>query len=110
LTRKPVVEGCDLAGERFASVIIPTELKQKLNALIAPREKDGSVAVPESENISLLAQVVMRSDLLLLAGEQVLSKEIASGALVPLWVSGLNGHGSITPLWRILAKMTSMLR
>ncbi|GLH75727.1 hypothetical protein SSBR45G_06350 [Bradyrhizobium sp. SSBR45G] len=77
----------DLAGQHFASVIIPVEYKRRLNALIGAPDGNGFAVTLESENVSLLTQVAIRSDLILLAGDAVLTQELASGQLVRLNVT-----------------------
>jgi DNA-binding transcriptional LysR family regulator len=89
LARRPEIAARDLAGQRFASVIIPQDLRERLHALIASADDDGFAVTLESENVSLLAQVTIKSDVVLLAGDAVLAQELASGQLVRLNVTEL---------------------
>ena len=79
----------ELAGQRFASVIIPLDFRKRLNALIASADGNGFAVTLESENVSLLTQIAIRSDVVLLAGDAVLTQELASGQLVRLNVTEL---------------------
>ncbi|UFZ06174.1 LysR family transcriptional regulator [Bradyrhizobium ontarionense] len=89
LARRLEIAARDLAGQRFASVIIPQDLRERLHALIASPDDDGFAVTLESENVSLLAQVAIKSDVVLLAGDAVLAQELASGQLVRLNVTEL---------------------
>ncbi|MGJ4997224.1 LysR family transcriptional regulator [Bradyrhizobium sp. HKCCYLR20261] len=79
----------DLAGQHFASVSLPPEFSRRLDELIAaPGERGFDVAL-ESENAGLLVQMVVRSDVILVSGDAVLTQELASGQLVRLDVAEL---------------------
>jgi len=68
---------------------IPQEFKSGLDALIAAPDGNGFNVTLESENASLLTQIAIRSDLVLLAGDAVLTNELASGQLIRLNVTEL---------------------
>jgi len=89
LARRRELSARELAGQRFASVGIPQEFKTGLDALIAAPDGNGFNVTLESENASLLVQVAIRSDIVLLAGDAVLTDELASGQLVRLNVTEL---------------------
>jgi DNA-binding transcriptional LysR family regulator len=89
LAGRPALSARALAGQHFASVIIPQDFKTGLNRLIAPDGGDGFAVTLESENVSLLTQVAIRSDVVLLAGDAVLTEELASGQLVRLDITEL---------------------
>lgn len=85
----------DLAGQRFASVRLPPEIQQRLAALMGSGAdaahgaatgtgSEAFAVVLESENVSLLAQVAMASDIVLLACDQVLGLELQARGLVAL--------------------------
>ncbi len=89
LARRHELSARDLAGQRFASVALPQEFSKRLDALIGSPAGHGFDVTLESENASLLVQVAIRSDIVLLAGDAVLTQELASGQLVRLNVSEL---------------------
>ncbi|MGJ4885809.1 MULTISPECIES: LysR family transcriptional regulator [unclassified Bradyrhizobium] len=79
----------DLAGQHFASVALPPDFSRRLDDLIAaPRGRGFNVAL-ESENAGLLVQMAVRSDVVLVAGDAVVTHELASGQLVRLNVAEL---------------------
>ena len=89
LAGRSALSARDLAGQRFASVIIPEDFRKRLNRLIASDDGNGFAVTLQSENVSLLTQVAIRSDILLLAGDAVLTSELASGQLMRLDVKEL---------------------
>ena len=89
LARRRELSLRELAGQRFASVGIPQNFKTRLDALIASPDGNGFDVTLESENASLLIQIATRSDIVLLAGDAVLTNELASGKLVRLNVTEL---------------------
>ncbi|CAL78198.1 putative transcriptional regulatory protein, LysR family [Bradyrhizobium sp. ORS 278] len=74
----------DLAGQHFASVALPPEFSRRLDELIAAPGGRGFDVALESENAGLLVQMALRSDVVLVAGDAVLTHELASGQLVRL--------------------------
>ncbi|NPU13758.1 LysR family transcriptional regulator [Bradyrhizobium sp. 83002] len=79
----------DLAGQHFASVALPPEFSRRLDDLIAAPGGRGFDVALESENAGLLVQMAFRSDIVLVAGDAVLTHELASGQLVRLNVAEL---------------------
>ncbi len=89
LARRRELSARELAGQHFASVALPPEFSRRLEALIAAPEGRGFDVALESENASLLIQMAIRSDIVLVAGDAVLTHELASGQLVRLNVAEL---------------------
>ncbi|MGY3453192.1 LysR family transcriptional regulator [Bradyrhizobium sp. USDA 4353] len=79
----------DLAGQHFASVALPPEFSRRLDALIAAPGGHGFEVALESENAGLLVQMALRSDVILVAGDAVLTQELGSGQLVRLNIAEL---------------------
>ncbi|MGJ4928069.1 LysR family transcriptional regulator [Bradyrhizobium sp. HKCCYLS2038] len=89
LARRRELSARDLAGQHFASVALPPEFSRRLDDLIAAPGGRGFDVALESENASLLVQMAIRSDIILVAGDAVLTQELASGQLVRLKVAEL---------------------
>ncbi|MGJ4946902.1 LysR family transcriptional regulator [Bradyrhizobium sp. HKCCYLS20291] len=89
LARRREVSARDLAGHHFASVALPPDFSRRLHALIAGPSGRGFEVALESENAGLLVQMALRSDVILVAGDAVLTQELASGQLVRLKVAEL---------------------
>jgi len=98
LARRHELSARDLAGQRFASVALPQEFSKRLDALIGAPNGHGFDVTLESENASLLIQVAIRSDVVLLAGDAVLTHELATGQLVRLNVTELREPRATGPL------------
>ena len=82
LARRRRLAMADIAGERFASVHLPPELRERLRRMLKLPQ-----AVPWAltcDNVYLLKDLARQSDVVLVCTEQVLASELASGEFVGL--------------------------
>jgi len=82
LARRRRLAMADIAGERFASVHLPPELRERLRRMLKlPQPVPWALTC---DNVYLLKELALQSDMVLVCTEQVLAGELASGVFVRL--------------------------
>jgi DNA-binding transcriptional LysR family regulator len=98
LAAKPGLRIADLQGSRFASVHMPDAMKRTLDGLMELRGvKEFAIAL-EWESLVILRELVLHSDVIMLAPPNAVQMEVRAKLLQRLTVQEFDGASVRTPL------------
>ncbi len=89
LLRQPEIKVQDVLPYGFATLSLPPIFQAMMRNYLGLAPGDPLPIRLECDNVALLKELVLFDDMILLATEAVAAKELASGALVPLRMTGM---------------------
>nr|WP_297383398.1 LysR family transcriptional regulator [uncultured Roseateles sp.] len=88
----------DLASASLVSVHLPARLRRALAGLIGADEHGEVPIAVECESVAVLRELVLASDVIMVATDGAMQTEVAAGRIQRLRVHELDGVGGQTPL------------
>lgn len=96
LARRRDLQVADLAGASFVSVHMPAKLRKALGRLITADESGDFPIAVECESVAVLRELVLASDVVLVATAGAMQVDVAAGRIQKLEVHELDAQGEHT--------------